>query len=79
MARPPELRFDQPSEGTLGGEIVLVARWILLGTEDRLITTKVSIIKEQTAGGDYESLIAAQNRTLHILSGEIAEAILAQN
>jgi uncharacterized lipoprotein YmbA len=31
-------RFD----GRLGGEVVLVARWILLGKEDQLISTKVS-------------------------------------
>jgi len=64
-------RFD----GRLGGEVVLVARWILLGKEEQLISTKVSIIKEQAAGGDYDSLIKAQNRTLKELSKEIAQAI----
>jgi len=68
-------RFD----GTLGGEVMLVARWILLGKEDQLISTKVSIIREQSGGGDYDALIKAQNRTLHKLSNEIVEAILANN
>jgi len=68
-------RFD----GTLGGEVMLVARWILLGKEDQLISTKVSIIREQSGGGGYDALIKAQNRTLHKLSNEIVEAILANN
>ena len=68
-------RFD----GELGGEVILVARWILLGMEDQLISTKVSIIREQSAGSDYDALITAQNITLSTLSKEIAEAILAQN
>lgn len=68
-------RFD----GSLGGEVMLVARWILLGKEDQLISTKVSIIREQSGGGDYDALIKAQNRTLNTLSNEIAQAILANN
>ena len=68
-------RFD----GRLGGEVVLVARWILLGKEDQLISTKVSIIREQSTGSDYDALIKAQNKTLQKLSNEIAEAILTSN
>lgn len=68
-------RFD----GRLGGEVVLVARWILLGKEDQLISTKVSIIREQSTGSDYDALIKAQNKTLQKLSNEIAEAILTNN
>ena len=68
-------RFD----GRLGGEVVLVARWILLGKEDQLISTKVSIIREQSAGSDYDALIKAQNKTLQKLSNEIAEAIVTNN
>lgn len=68
-------RFD----GRLGGEVVLVARWILLGKEDQLISTKVSIIREQSTGSDYDALIKAQNKTLQKLSDEIAEAILTNN
>lgn len=68
-------RFD----GRLGGEVVLVARWILLGKEDQLISTKVSIIREQSVGSDYDALIKAQNKTLQKLSDEIAEAILTNN
>lgn len=68
-------RFD----GKLGGEVLLVARWILLGKEDQLIKTKVSILKEQSAGAGYDSLITAQNTVLRMLSSEIAESILSQN
>jgi len=67
-------RFD----GELGGEAVLVARWILLDKQGQLISTRVSIIKEQSTGNDYNALITAQNRTLYHLSKEISEAILAQ-
>ena len=68
-------RFD----GRLGGEVLLVARWILTDRESQVISTKVSIIREQSSGEGYDALIDAQNETLRTLSNEIAEAILAQN
>ena len=68
-------RFD----GRLGGEVLLVARWILTDQDSQVISTKVSIIKEQSTGDGYDELIQAQNKTLHQLSDEIAKAILAQN
>jgi uncharacterized lipoprotein YmbA len=68
-------RFD----GRFGGEVMLVARWILLGKEDQVIATKVSIIREQSAGDDYDALITAQNSLLRKLSNEITEAILSHN
>jgi len=68
-------RFD----GRLGGEVLLVARWILTDQESQVISTKVSIIREQSLGDGYDALIQAQNKTLRGLSDEIAEAIIAQN
>lgn len=67
-------RFD----GRLGGEVLLVARWILTDQESQAILTKVSIIREQSSGEGYDELIQAQNKILRTLSDEIAEAILAQ-
>ena len=67
-------RFD----GKLGGEVLLVARWILTDQDSQLISTKVSIIREQSSGAGYDELIQAQNKTLRTLSDEIAEAILDQ-
>lgn len=64
-------RFD----GRLGGDALLVARWSLYGRNDKALLTKVSIIKEPTGGEGYDKLIDAQDRALHTLSREIADAI----
>ena len=76
-------RFD----GMLGGNALLVARWTLYGQDEDALVTKVSIISEPLGPEgaessksadkevDFESLIAAQNRTLQGLSQEIADAI----
>jgi uncharacterized lipoprotein YmbA len=79
-------RFD----GIPGGNALLVARWTLYGREETALVTKVSIISESSVaeakGSDsgqssgevnFESLIAAQNRTLQRLSQEIVDAINA--
>jgi uncharacterized lipoprotein YmbA len=75
-------RFD----GMLGGNALLVARWTLYGQEESALVTKVSIISESSGGEgsdssessaevSFESLIAAQNRTLQKLSREIVASI----
>ena len=65
-------RFD----GRLGGDVQLVARWILYkGEGEDPLLTKVSIIAEPSGGSGYESLITAQNRALQKLSQEIADAV----
>lgn len=64
-------RFD----GKLGGDALLVARWILYGRDEKALLTKVSIISEPSGGEGYDKLIAAQNRTLQNLSQEIVAAI----
>jgi uncharacterized lipoprotein YmbA len=65
-------RFD----GTLGGDVQLVARWTLYkGQGEDALLTRVSIIVEPSGGDGYEKLITAQNRALQALSREIADAI----
>jgi len=65
-------RFD----GKLGGDVQLVARWIMYkGEGEYPLMTKVSIIAEASGGSGYENLITAQNRALQRLSQEIADAI----
>ena len=65
-------RFD----GKLGGDVQLVARWIMYkGEGEYPLMTKVSIIAEASGGSGYENLITAQNRALKKLSQEIADAI----
>ena len=68
-------RFD----GDLAGNATLTARWTLYDKDKEVIQTKVSIIKEASKGTDYEALVAAQNRALHGLSQEIAEAIKSRS
>ena len=65
-------RFD----GMLGGDAQLVARWTLYkGRGEDALLTRMSIIAEASGGEGYEKLIAAQNRALHALSREIADAV----
>ncbi|MGD8706905.1 MAG: PqiC family protein [Syntrophobacterales bacterium] len=65
-------RFD----GTLGGDVQLVARWTLYkGQGEDALLTRVSIISEASGGEGYEKLITAQNRALQALSREIADAV----
>ena len=65
-------RFD----GKLGGDVQLVARWIMYkGEGEYPLMTKVSIIAEASGGSGYENLITAQNRALKKLSQEVADAI----
>ena len=64
-------RFD----GELGADALLVARWTLYGRDNEPVVTKVSIISEPSGGEGFDPLIAAQNRCLQKLSGEIGDAI----
>lgn len=68
------LRFD----GTLGvgREVVLGARWTLLGGDGKkLVLSKVSRIHEPVKGNDVSAFVDAQSRALARLSAEIAQAI----
>jgi hypothetical protein len=66
------VRFD----GTLGGDVVLVAKWSLYAEEGKkFVLAKRSSITELTEASGYEALVAAQSRAVAGLSREIAEAI----
>lgn len=64
-------RFD----GALGGDAILAARWTLYDRANEPKVTRVSLISEPSGGEGFDNLIAAQNRILQKLSGEIGDAI----
>ena len=63
-------------DGALGGDVVLIAKWGLLGEggKKRLIT-KRSSFKEPTEAATYEALVAAHSKAVAALSLEIASAL----
>ena len=77
--RPMDMRVDVDIarfDGTLGGEVVLGARWNLSSGNGReLLHTQVSRIREPVNGLDFDAFVAAQSRALVRLSGEIAAAV----
>ena len=63
-------------DGTLGGDVVLTAKWGLITSEGgKLLLAKRSSFKEPTGTATYEALVAAQSRAVAAFSREIAEAI----
>ena len=63
-------------EGTIGGSVILAARWSVSREEDRkILFVHESIIKEPVEGQDYDALVEAMSRALAGLSREIAAAI----
>ncbi len=63
-------------DGSLGGEVVLIAKWGLFEREGKkLLLGKRSSLREPTGAPTYEALVAAQSRAVIALSREIAEAI----
>jgi hypothetical protein len=66
-------------DGTLGGDVVLIAKWGLFEQEGKkLLVGKRSSFKEPTGAATYEALVAAESRAVAALSREIAEAIKAR-
>lgn len=65
------LRFD----GSLGGEVVLEARWRILGPDDALLRTERSRLTQPVSGAEYEALADAMSRALGALSRELALAV----
>ncbi len=66
------VRFD----GSLGGDVSLIARWAILeGKERKTVFARKSTIIEPSGAQGYEALVAAKSRGLEKLSREIAEAI----
>ena len=69
------LRF----EGSVGGTVVLKARYALLGPDGKkVIAAGESTVREPAGGSDYDSLVAAMSRALAAFSREIAAAVPAR-
>lgn len=69
------LRF----EGSVGGEVVLKARYSLFGPDGRkVISAGESIVREPVGGTDYGALTAAMSRALAAFSREVAASIPAR-
>ncbi len=62
------LRFDGPA----GGDIVLDARWRIVGNDRTELLVKRSTITEATSDAGYGVLVAAMSRALATLSRDIA-------
>jgi len=64
-------------DGALGESAVLDARWLITGPRrgEQLATGRTEI-RETPDGGDYDSYVAAQSRTVEALSREIAAEIV---
>ena len=64
-------------DGTLGGDVVLIARWGFFGQEEKaLLSAKRSTFREPTGAATYEALVAANSRALAAFSREVAEAVI---
>jgi uncharacterized protein len=64
-------RFD----GTLGGEVVLDARWRILAADGTERAVRRSVLTQPTGGPGYETVVAAMSRALMGLSREIAATL----
>lgn len=64
-------RFD----GTLGGEVVLDARWTLRDSDDKTVARGAFVDKE-TAGATYDSLVQAQSELLRKLGHSMVEPVV---
>ncbi len=65
------IRFD----GRLGGDVLLEARWRVLGREKKELVLRYSAMTEATGESGYPALVAAMSRSLAALSREIADAV----
>ena len=64
-------RFD----GVVGGDVLLEARWRVLGQDRKELVLRSSAVREATGGSGYPALVAAMNRSLGALSREIADSV----
>lgn len=65
-------------DGALGEDVVLDARWIIVGSDNRdQLTSGRTLARQASNGGGYEAYVQAQSRTLERLSRDIAAAISA--
>ena len=66
-------RFDTDMDGN----VVLTANWKVLGTDEKVVAFKKSTYTEAADVAGFDTIVAAQSRTLEALSREIASAIKA--
>ena len=64
-------RFD----GVAGGDVLLEARWRVLGQDRKELALRSSALREATGEAGYLALVAAMSRALEALSREIADAV----
>jgi uncharacterized lipoprotein YmbA len=64
-------RFD----GVVGGDVLLEARWRVLGPDRKELVLRSSAVREATGESGYPALVAAMNRSLGALSREIADSV----
>jgi uncharacterized lipoprotein YmbA len=62
-------------EGAAGGDVVLGARWRILGREGAELVAKQATITEATGAAGSDALVAAMNRALGALSRDLAAAL----
>ncbi len=65
------IRFD----GSMGGEVLLLVRWSIVGNDGKELVKKKSRFKQQVASSDYEATVTAMSRALEALSREMAGAL----
>jgi uncharacterized lipoprotein YmbA len=65
----------QQFDGTPGETVLLNVRWAVLGSDDKVLVTRKSVIKAEVKGTDYDALVLAQSQALAELSKEIAAEI----
>jgi uncharacterized lipoprotein YmbA len=65
------LRF----EGTIAGDVVLDARWRVLGPARQELVLQHSVVRDAAGANGYPAVVAAMRRALGVLSREIGEAI----
>ena len=67
------LRFD----GVPGGDVLLEARWRVLGQEKKELVLRHSTVRETTGQSGYPALVDAMSRSVGVFSREVADAIKA--
>jgi uncharacterized lipoprotein YmbA len=65
----------QQFDGAPGEAVFLNVRWAILGSDDKVLVTRKSVIKTEVNGTDYDALVLAQSQALAELSKEIAGEI----
>ena len=62
-------------EGSIGGDLVLDARWRIQGGNGRELVTGRAALNEATGAPGYAALVAAMSRALGRLSLDVATAL----